>query len=119
MARNEFGPHYRSCGWVLGDSGLWACDFGAASGIDLLAVRGLFSLFGLHLAEFPTKEIMVGSRDAETGIPPQEHPRSSGSRKPGTGKRAISTLSMYQKRDLQQGRHPQSLSQSQLSQQRR
>jgi hypothetical protein len=59
MARNEFGPHYRSCGWVLGDSGLWACDFGAAGGIDLLAVRSLFTLFSLHLAELATREIMA------------------------------------------------------------
>jgi hypothetical protein len=43
----------------LANSGLWACDFGAASGIDLLAVRSLFSLFGLHLAEFATREIIA------------------------------------------------------------
>jgi hypothetical protein len=81
MARNEFGPHYGRCGWILGDSGLWACDFGAASGIDLLAVRGLFSLFGLHLAEFPTQEIMVGSRDAESRIQPRDSRTFSSSRK--------------------------------------
>jgi hypothetical protein len=59
MARNEFGPYYRSCGWVLGDSGLWACDFGAAGGIDLLAARSLFTLSSLHLAELATREIMA------------------------------------------------------------
>jgi hypothetical protein len=47
------------CGWVLGSFDLRACDFGAASGIDLLAVRSLFSLFGLHLAEFATREIIA------------------------------------------------------------
>jgi hypothetical protein len=62
MARNEFGPYYRSCGWVLGDSGLWACDFGAAGGIDLLAARSLFTLSSLHLAELATREIMQMSQ---------------------------------------------------------
>lgn len=57
--RNEFGPNYGCCGWVLGSVDLRECDFGAASSIDLLAVRSLFSVFSVHLAEFPPKEIMV------------------------------------------------------------
>jgi hypothetical protein len=48
--RNEFGPHYGRCGWVLGSFGLRARDFGAASGIDLLGVRSVLSLFGILLA---------------------------------------------------------------------
>jgi len=49
-------------GVVAGDIRRWACHFGSGSGADLLAVRSLFGLFGLHLAEFATKEMMVGSR---------------------------------------------------------
>ena len=62
MARNEFGPHYGCCGWVPGSFELRSCDFGAASGIDLLSVRSLFSLFSLDLAEFATGEIIAPSQ---------------------------------------------------------
>jgi hypothetical protein len=57
--RNEFGPHYGRCGWVLSSFNLRSCDFGAAGRIDLFAVRSLFSLFSLHLAKFATREIIA------------------------------------------------------------
>jgi hypothetical protein len=46
-------PHHRRY-YAAGLSFLGEGDFGAASGIDLLPVRGLFGLFSLHLPEFAT-----------------------------------------------------------------
>ena len=55
----NFGPHRGRRGWVLGGFGLRACDFGAGSSIDLLAVRSLFSLFSFHLAKLATREVIA------------------------------------------------------------
>ena len=57
--RNDVDPHYGRCGWVLGSFGLRACSVGAGSSHDLLGVRIVSSFFGLHLAEFATREIIV------------------------------------------------------------
>jgi hypothetical protein len=60
MGRSEVDKHYGRRCRLLGNIHLWACHFGSGSGADLLAGRSLFGLFGLHLAEFATKEIMAG-----------------------------------------------------------
>jgi hypothetical protein len=62
MGRSEVDQHHGRCCRLFGDIRLWACSLDAASGAGLFAVGGVLSLFGLHLAEFATKEIMVGSR---------------------------------------------------------
>jgi len=59
-------PHYGCCGWVLGSLGLRACSVGAGSSHDLLGVRIVSSFFGLHLAEFATREIIVPEKGARS-----------------------------------------------------
>ena len=57
--RNEVGQHHGRYCRLLGNIRLWAGPFGSGSSADLLAVRIVLSLVGLHLAEFATKEMMV------------------------------------------------------------
>jgi hypothetical protein len=62
MGGSEVDQHHGRCCRLFGDIRLWACSLHAASGAGLFAVGGVLSLFGLHLAEIATKEIIVGSR---------------------------------------------------------
>jgi hypothetical protein len=58
MSRNEVGQHHGRCFRLLGHIRLWADSFRSGGSADLLAIRIVPSLVGLHLAEFATKEIM-------------------------------------------------------------
>ena len=51
--------HHERCCRLLGHIRLWAGPFNSASCADLLAVRIVLSLVGLHLAELATREIMA------------------------------------------------------------